>query len=77
MMFSVRSAAPISTKAARIASGIDSPMMIVFRNERRNTRMTRAARTAPISAESRTEFSASRMNPDWSYVTCRWMSAGM
>ncbi len=62
---------------ARIASGIDTPMMNVLRSDLRNSSTTNIASSAPPSAASRTDASASRMNPDWSKVTACLMSSGM
>ena len=50
MMLSVRSPMPIITNVASTASGIDTPMMNVLRNERRKMSTTSMARHAPTSA---------------------------
>ncbi|MND08141.1 hypothetical protein D3C83_305710 [compost metagenome] len=55
---------PIITNVARIASGIDTPMMNVLRNERRKMITISIARIAPVIAALRTELRASRMNDD-------------
>ena len=64
MTFSVRLPMPIAMNVASTASGIDRPTMSVFRSERRNSSTTSAARNAPTSAASFTEFNESRMKPD-------------
>ena len=66
MTFSVRSLIPIMMNVARMASGIETPMMNVLRKDLRKRRTTSIARMAPPTAASFTEFSASRMKPDWS-----------
>ena len=55
---------PIITNVARIASGMDTAMMNVFRNDRRKISTMIIARIAPVTAAVCTAPSASRMNED-------------